>query len=280
VINGNAIFADDTPVGVLAPGNGKTKTGRIWAYIRDERPWDGEARQASYYQYTPDRKGQWPAQHLANFTGHMHSDGYAGFNELYRQGKVQEMACMAHVRRKFFDIHKSQGSAIAAEALQRIAMLHQIEIEIEIEIEMRDQSPDQRHAVRQAKAKSVFKELEVWLHDQLSRISAKTPLAGAIRYAITRMKRMKPYLDNGFLELGNNTAERSMRPIALGRKNYMFMGSDRGGKPAAIAYTLIETAKLNKIDPQPWLTDVLSRIADHKITRINELLPWNYTQQS
>ena len=148
---------------------------------------------------------------------------------------------------------------------------------------MRGQPPDQRQAGRQLKSKAVFEQLEVWLHDQLTlisgRISRKTPLPGAIRYAITRMKRMKPYLVHGYLELDNNTAERSMRPIALGRKNYLFMGSDRGGKSAAIAYTLIETAKLNKIDPHAWLTDVLGRIADHKINRINELLPWNYTQQ-
>lgn len=270
-MKGKAIFTDDTTVGVLAPGTGKTRTGRIWAYVRDERPWSGEAPQASYYQYTPDRKGHWPAQHLANFEGYMHADGYAGGNELYRQGKVQEVACMAHVRRKFFDIHKSQWSAIAAEAIQRIAKLYQIESE------MRGQPPDQRHAVRQDKAKPVFEQLEIWLQAQLTCISGKTPLAGEIRYALTRMKRMRPYLDHGFLELDNNTAERSMRPIALGRKNYMLMGADRGGNSAAIAYTLIETAKLNKIDPQVWLTDVLSRIADHKITRIDELLPWSYT---
>ncbi|MEH6631244.1 MAG: transposase [Halopseudomonas aestusnigri] len=158
--------------------------------------------------------------------------------------------------------------------MERIAKLYQIEGEL------RGRPPDQWQAGRQLKSKAVFEQLEVWLHDQLSRISGKTPLAWAIRYAITHNKRMKPYLDHGFLELDNNTAERSMRPIALGRKNYLFMGSDRGGKSAAIAYTLIETAKLNKIDPQAWLTDVLGRIADHKINRINELLPWNYTLQS
>ena len=203
----------------------------------------------------------------------MHADGYAGFNQLYRQGTVNEVACMAHIRRKFFDIHKAQGSAIAETALRHIARLYQIEDEV------RGQPPDKRRALRQTKAKVLFEELELWLGQQLNHISGKSALAGAIRYAITRMKKLKPYLEHGFLELDNNTAERSIRPIAIGRKNYLFMGSDRGGRSAAIAYNLIETAKLNGVDPQAWLTDVLSRIADHKINRIDELLPWCYTQQ-
>jgi transposase len=268
VIAGQAIFANDTPVAVQAPGTGKTRTGRIWTYVRDERPWDGEGQPAAWYQYTPDRKGKWPAEHLASFEGWMHADGYAGFNELYRQGQVAEVACMAHVRRKFFDIHAAQGSVIAAEVLQRIAQLYQVEDE------GRGKPPEQRKAIRQVKARPVFDDLEVWLQSQLGKVSGKSPLAGAIRYALTRMKRLRHYLDHGILELDNNTAERAMRPIALGRKNYLFMGSDRGGKSAAIAYTLIETAKLNGIDPQAWLTDVLNRIADHKINRIDELLPW------
>ena len=180
---------------------------------------------------------------------------------------------MAHIRRKFFDLHTSQGLAIAAEALKRIAQLYAIEEEA------RGQPPDRRKTIRQAKARPIFDDLEAWLKIQLTRISAKSPLAGAIRYAITRMKRLRPYLDHGILELDNNSAERSMRAIALGRKNYLFMGSDRGGKSAAIAYTLIETAKLNGVDPQAWLTDVLARIADHKITRLSELMPWSYTRQ-
>jgi len=177
---------------------------------------------------------------------------------------------IAYVRRKFFDIHKSQGSVVAAEALKRIAELYQIEDR------MRGEPPDKRRDIRQTYAKPLLQDLESWLTQQLTKISGKTPLAGAIRYALSRMKRLTPYLEHGFLELDNNTAERSIRPIAIGRKNYLFMGSDRGGKSAAIAYTLIGTAKLCGIDPQAWLTDVLSRIADHKINRINDLLPWNY----
>ncbi len=266
---GQAIFADDTPVGVQSPGNGKTKTGRVWVYARDERPWGGAAPPAAWYRYSPDRRGKWPTEHLADFEGWMHADGYAGFNELYRKGGVNEVACMAHIRRKFFDIHKAQGSAIAEEALQRIATLYQIEKEV------RGKSPSERQSIRQARSKPTFDDLEDWLQRQLSRISGKSPLAGAVRYAIARMKRLRPYLEHGVLELDNNAAERAMRPIALGRKNYLFMGSDKGGKSAAIAYTLIETAKLNGIDPQAWLTDVLSRIAEHKINRIDELLPWH-----
>jgi len=199
-------------------------------------------------------------------------DPWAGFNDLYRAGKVSEVACMAHIRRKFVDIHKSQGSAIAEEAIKRIATLYGVEKEV------RGQPPDQRVKVRQRKSKSIFDDLESWLHAQLTRISGKSPLAGAIRYALTRMKKLRPWHGHGFLELDNNTAKRSMRPIALGRKNYLFMGSEGGGKSAAIAYTLIETEKLNGVDPQAWLTDVLGRIADHKITRIDELLPWHRAQ--
>lgn len=272
VLKGQALFADDTPVKMLAPGSGKTKTARLWAYVRDERPWVGEAHPASWYQFSRDRKGARPLEHLANYTGFMHADGYAGFNELYRRGDIQEVACMAHIRRKFVDVQQSQGSAIAEEAIKRIAELYGIEKEV------RGRPPDERTRIRQRKSKPVFDDLEAWLHAQLTRISGKSPLAGAIRYALTQMKKLRPWLDHGFLELDNNTAERSMRPIALGRKNYLFMGSDGGGKAAAIAYTLVETAKLNGVNPQAWLTDVLRRIADHKITRIDELLPWRYAQ--
>jgi transposase len=272
VLRGAAIFADDTPVKMQAPGTGRTKTARLWAYARDERPWVGDAPPAAWYQFSTDRKAERPRDHLRDFEGWMHADGYAGFEELYRSGRVREVACMAHIRRKFVDVHQSQGSAIAEEAIKRIAQLYAVEKEA------RGQPPDIRHAIRQDKAKPILDDLDAWLHLQLPKISGKTPLASAIRYALTRIKRLRPYLDHGILELDNNTAERSMRPIALGRKNYLFMGSEGGGKAAAIAYTLIETAKLNRVDPQAWLTDILGRIADHKINRIHELLPWRYAQ--
>ena len=224
--------------------------------------------------FAGQKKGVRPSEHLAAYEGFMHADGYAGFNDLYRTGKVTEVACMAHIRRKFVDIHKAQGSAIAEEAIKRIAKLYGVEKEV------RGQPPDQRVKARQSRSKAIFDDLETWLHAQLTRISGKSPLAGAIRYALTRMKKLRPWLDHGFLELDNNTAERSMRPIALGRKNYLFMGSEGGGKSAAIAYTLIETAKLNGVDPQAWLTDVLGRIAEHKITKLDELMPWRYAEAS
>jgi len=269
-LGGQAIFADDTPVKLLSPGAGKTKTARLWAYVRDERPWASEAPPAAFYRFSRDRKGEQPSEHLKDYTGWMHSDGYSGFNELYQSGRVREVACMAHVRRKFVDVHKAQGSVIAEGAIKRIAALYGIEKGA------RGQSPEHRANIRQQKAKPLLDELAAWLSDQLPKISGKSELAKAIRYALTRMKKLRPYLDNGILELDNNCAERSMRCVALGRKNYLFMGSESGGKSAAIAYTLIETAKLNGVDPQAWLTDTLARIADHKINRIDELLPWRY----
>ena len=271
VLEGQALFADDTSVKLLAPGTGKTATGRAWTYVRDERPWKGEASPAAWYRFSADRKAAHPKSHLAGYAGWMHSDGYAGFGALARAGPVREVACLAHVRRKFFDVHAAQGSAIAAEALEWIAALYAIEKEA------RGQPPERRVAIRRAGAAPHLDEFERWLQTQLPRISAKTPLAAAIRHALTRLKRLRSYIEHGFLEIDNNPAERAMRPIALGRKNYLFMGSASGGRAAAIAYTLIETARLNDVDPQAWLAQVLERIPDYKINRVDELLPWNCT---
>ena len=267
---GEAIFADDTPVSMLAPGTGKTQTARLWTYGRDERPWGSTTPPAAWYRFSGDRKGQHPKDHLAGFCGWMHADGYAGFEELYRAGTIREVACLAHVRRKFVDVHRSQGSAIADEAIRRIAQLYAVEAEA------RGSPPDRRVAIRQARARPIFEDLETWLAAQLPALSGKSPLATAIRYALARLPRLRPYLEHGILELDNNTAERGMRAIALGRKNYLFVGSEAGGKAAAITYTLIETAKLNGVDPQAWLADTLARLPDHKITRIDELLPWRW----
>jgi len=208
VLTAEAIFADDTPVSMLAPGTGRTQTARLWTYARDERPWGGSAPPAAWYRFSGDRKGQHPKDHLARFRGWMHADGYAGFEDLYRSGAIREVACMAHVRRKFVDIHRSQASPIAEEAIQRIAQLYAVEKEA------RGSPPERRAALRQAQAAPVFDELEAWLAPQLARISGKSPLASAIRYALARMKRMRPYLDHGILELDNNAAERGMRAIA------------------------------------------------------------------
>ena len=264
---GPAIFADDTPVKMQAKI--KCKTGRIWTYVRDERPWNSQAPPAAWYRFSADRKGAHPADHLADFEGWMHADGYAGFNELYRGGGIQEVACMAHIRRKFIDLVQSQGSLIAEEAIRRIAALYAVEKAA------RGLAPEDRARLRQDRAKPVLDDLEAWLGLQLPKISGKSELAKAIRYALTRIKRLRPYLNHG---IDNNPAERAIKPVAIGRKNYLFVGSQGGGQAAAIAYSLIETAKLNGVDPQAWLSDVLGRIADHKINRLDELLPWTWRE--
>ena len=270
VLAGHAIFADDTPVRMLTPGTGRTRTARLWTYARDERPWNGDAPPAAWYRFSPDRKGEHPRSHLAGYEGHMHADGYGGFKDLYRSGAIREVACLAHVRRKFVDVHRSQGSSIAAEAIALIAALY------EVEKRARGSPPDVRLALRRAEAVPILDDLEAWLDAQLPILSGKSPLAEAIRYALTRMRRLRPYLGDGRLEIDNNVAERAMRSIALGRKNYLFVGSAGGGRAAAIAYTLIETARLNGVDPEAWLADTLARIPDHKITRVDELMPWRW----
>lgn len=270
VRQGEALFADDTPVKMQAPGQKKTKTARVWTYVRDERPWLGASPPCTWYQFTIDRKGEHPVSHLSGYKGCVHADGYSGFNGVFGDGKAYEMACMAHVRRKFVDVFASQGNAIAEQAIRRISELYGVEKEA------RGKPAEQRAAMRQSKAKPIFDQLEAWLRAQLPKISGKSPLAQAIRYALGRMPKARPYLHNGSLELDNNTAERAVKPVAIGRKNWMFAGSEGGGKAMAIAFTLIETAKLNGVDPQAWLTWVLAQIAEHKITRLNELMPWRY----
>ena len=269
VLGGEALFADDTPVAMLAPGKGRTTTARMWVYVRDERPWGGPAPPAAWYRFSPDRRGEHPQRHLKTFAGWMHADDYAGFRELYRRGAVREVACLAHVRRKFVDVHRAQGSVIAEEAIRRIAEL------CAVEKAARGLPPEERVRLRQADARPVLDDLEAWLAARLPALSAKTPLAAAIRHALTRLPKLRPYLDHGTLEAENNAAERAMRPIALGRRNYLFVGSEAGGRAAAVAYTLIGTAKLCGVDPEAWLADTLARIPDHLITRLDELMPWH-----
>ncbi|TAN58928.1 MAG: IS66 family transposase [Magnetospirillum sp.] len=276
VLAADKLHADDTPVPVLAPGMGKTKTGRLWVYLRDERPHGGSAPPGVFYRYSADRKGEHPRRHLAQFSGFLQADGYAGFGPLYedRDGipaTVTEVACWAHVRRKFHDIHLATGSPLAAEALERIAAL------FGIERQMNGQSPEVRKQARQAHARSQLDDLAVFLDATLAKISGKSELAAAIRYARSRWAALSRYLDDGRLEMTNNAAERAIRPLTLGRKNWIFAGSDAGGECAAAIYTLIETAKLNGRDPEAYLRDVIGRIADHPINRIADLLPWNLT---
>jgi transposase len=268
---GPALFADDTPVKMQTGGKtGKAQTARMWSYVRDERPWCGQAPSCAWYQFSVDRKGAHPAAHLAGYNGIVHADGFTGFNGLFGKDLASEQACMVHVRRKFVDVFEREGSTIARETIERIAKLYAVEKEA------RHKAPEERVALRQERAKSIFDELEAWLKRQLPKISGKTKLAEAIRYALNRMPKARAYLENGQLELDNNICERSIRPLTLGRKNYLFMGSEGGGKAAAIAYTLIETARMNRVDPEGWLTWVLTHIADHKINRIDTLAPWNW----
>lgn len=278
------IYADDTPVDVLAPGNGKTKTGRLWVYLRDERPHAGTTPPAVLYRYTPDRKGEHCRAELANFTGWLHADGYAGFARLYEIAgmkasdaalvhgppRMAEVGCWSHVRRGFFDEWSEHKSAIAKEALDRIGALFDIERPIA------GSPPDIRVAVRQRTAKPKIDELAIWLDDQLAKIPGKSDLAKAIRYARWRWHALTRYLDDGRLEISNNPAENKIRPAALGRKNWLFCGSDAGGIRAAAFYTLIGTARMNGIEPEAWLTDVIARIGAHPINRLAELLPCNW----
>lgn len=270
VMASDVLFGDDTPVPVLAPGTGKTKTGRLWTYVRDGRPHGDTRAPASVYFYSPDRKGEHPASHLANFKGTLHADGYAGFNAIFEKAVVTEAACWAHVRRKFFEEWEAKQSLIAKEALDRIGELYRIEAEA------RGSPPEERKGLRQEKTRPLLDALHTWLAATNAKLSQKTDLAKAIRYALTRWQSLTRFVGDGRLEIDNNAAERSIRPLALGRKNYLFAGSDKGGERAAAIYSLIETAKLNRLDPEAYMRDVLTRIADHPINRLAELLPWNW----
>jgi hypothetical protein len=269
VMAAQKLHADDTPVPVLAPGNGKTKTGRLWTYVRDDRPAGDESPPAVWFAYTPDRKGEHPKGHLSKFTGTLQADAYAGYNPVYETGRVREAGCMAHVRRKFYDLVVAHKSPVATEALERIAKLYAIEKEI------RGRLPEERREVRNRRSRPLLDSLKQWLEETLGKLSRKSDTAIAVRYALGQWKVVELYCDDGRLEIDNNAAERALRAVVLGRKNYLFAGSDTGGERAAAVYSLIGTAKLNGINPEKYLCDVLARIADHSINRIEELLPWN-----
>ena len=269
VLAADKIHADDTPIPVLAPGMGKTKTARLWTYVRDDRPAGQPMPPAVWFAYTPDRKGEHPRRHLNHFTGILQADGYAGFHHLYEGGRIVEAACWAHARRKFYDIQVANGSAIATEAVHRIGALY------DIERELRGKPAELRCQIRQARAAPLIEELHRWLNTTLTKLSRKSDTAAAIRYALSRWRALTRYLDDGRIEMDNSAAERALRTVALGRKNFLFCGSDAGGERAAAIYSLLGTAKLNGLDPELYLRRVLEQIADHPINRIHELLPWN-----
>jgi transposase len=273
VLAASKIHADDTPVPVLAPGTGKTKTGRLWTYVRDDRPAGSDVPPAVWFTYSEDRKGEHPKQHLSRFAGVLQADAYAGFHHLYEGGRIVEAACWAHARRKFYDIHAAHGSATAGEAIQRIGKLYDIEREI------RGQAASLRCEIRQTRARPLMDDLHLWFHKTLAGLSRKSDTAAAIRYALSRWRALGRYLDDGSIEIDNSAAERALRVVALGRKNYLFAGSDAGGERAAAIYSLLGSAKLNDLDPELYLRHVLERIPDHPVNRIHELLPWNLASE-
>jgi transposase len=269
VLGAEKLHGDDVPVPVLEPGNGKTKTGRLWTYVRDDRPAGSEAAAAVWFAYSQDRKGEHPAGHLQNYSGILQADGYAGFNRLYETGRIVEAACWAHARRKFHDLYQAHRSPVAKEALERIAQLYGIEQEI------RGRSPAERREVRQVRSQPLLEAMHIWLKATVAKLSQKSDVAVAIRYALERWTALLRFCEDGRVEMDNNAAERALRAVALGRKNYLFAGSDAGGERAATIYSLLGSAKLNGIDPEAYLSLVLRRIADHPINRITDLLPWN-----
>jgi len=264
VLDCGKLHADDTPVPVLAPGTGKTKTGRLWTYVRDDRPAGSPSAPAVWFAYSPDRKGEHPEHHLCDFRGALQADAYAGLNQLYRDGRIQEVACWAHVRRKFYDLAQAHRSPIAQEAIERIAALYTVESEI------RGRPPNERQQVRQARARPLLDSLHQWLEGCLAKLSRKSETTAAVKYTLSLWPALVRYCDDGRLEIDNNAAERALRAVALGRKNYLFAGSDAGGQRAAAIYSLIGSAKLNELDPEAYLREVLMCIADHPVNRIAE----------
>jgi transposase len=273
VFASHKLFADDTPIQVLDPGRGRTKTGRLWVYARDDRPWSGSDPPAAVYLYSPDRRAERPASHLVRFRGVLQVDGYPGFERLSVGGGIQLAACWAHARRKFYEVQQATGSPIAAEALRRIAELYAIEKTI------CGQTANTRQGVRRARSLPLIEAMKVWLEMEFNRIPPRSGLADAIRYVLNRWSDLGRFIDDGRIELDTNTVERAIRPIALGRKNHLFAGSDGGAARWAVVASLLTTAKLNDVEPFAYLKNVLERMCSgHPMSRLDDLLPWNWTR--
>src|SRR5213079_2002146 len=286
VLSAERLHGDDTTVPVLAKG--KTDTGRIWIYVRDEKPFGGPAPPAAVFYYSRDRAGEHPQAHLANYSGIFQADAYGGYGRLYEPGRnagpILEAACWVHARRPFFvmaDVaenarRKAQGKTPAAISPLALEAVRRIDALFEIERSINGQSAEQRRAVRQELSAPLVADLEGWMREQRAKLSRGNEVAKAMEYVLKRWPAFTRFLDDGRICLSNNAAERALRGIALGRKSWLFAGSDRGGQRAAAMYSLIVTAKMNDIDPQAWLADVLTRIAGHPASRLDELLPWNW----
>jgi transposase len=275
VLASDHLFADDTPVPVLDPGRGRTKIGRLWVYARDQRGWSGPAPPAALYVFAPDRKAERPIAHLDRFKGVLHVDGYVGFERLAGRGEVTLAACWAHTRRKFYEVAEAEKTPVAQEALRRIAGLYAVEAEV------RGQPPPQRLAARRSRSRPIADAMKLWLEAELPQLPGRGKLAEAIRYALARWPALCRFLDDGRVELDTNPVERAIRPVALGRKNHLFAGSDGGGERWAIVCSLIETCKLNGVEPYAYLRDVLTRMVEgYPANRLDELLPWAWKSEN
>jgi transposase len=267
------LFADETTLPVLDPGRGHTKAGQLWAYARDDRPWSGRDPPAVAYVYATDRRGARPIEHLAGFTGVLQVDGYGGYRPLAEQGQVKLAFCWAHVRRPFYELAVAGPAPLASEMLERIKALYAIEADL------KGLPADQRRAVRQERTRPLLTAMETWLRATLQTISQKLKLAEAIRYTLARWEGLTRFVDDGTIEIDSNTVERSIRPITLTRKNALFAGCDGGAEHWAVVASLIETCKLNAIDPEAYLSHTITRIVHgHPQSRIDELLPWAYAE--
>ncbi|GAB7551380.1 IS66 family transposase [Novosphingobium sp. 11B] len=262
------LFADETTAPVLDPGRGRTKTGQLWAYARDDRPWGGDGPPMVAYVYAPDRKGERAETHLGDFAGILQVDGFGGYAALAKRRQQVSLAfCWAHVRRKFYEL--ADSSPVATEVLRRVAMPYAIEDEV------RSTSAEHRRAVRAEQARVIVDDLHIYLEARLRQVSAKSKLADAIRYALTRWPGLSLFLDDGRVEMDSNTVERSIRPLALNRKNALFAGSDEGGDNWAVIATLVENCKIAGINPHTWLTEAITKLAKgHPTNAVSDLMPW------
>ncbi|WP_273853222.1 IS66 family transposase [Serratia bockelmannii] len=269
VLEAGKVHTDDTPVPVQAPGSGKTRTGRLWVYVRDDRNTGSSQPAAVWFAYSADRKGAHPQRHLAEYRGVLQADAYGGYDAVYETGRVTEAACLAHARRKIHDEHARRPTELTQEALKRIAALYAIEADI------RGSPEERRLAVRKEKSMPLMQSLYEWIQEQLKTLSVHAEMAKAFGYMLKQWSALNVFCHDGRVEIDNNICENALRCVALGRRNYLFFGSDRGGEAAAIMYSLLGTCKLNGVEPEAWLRDVLGKISDWPSNRVRELLPWN-----